>query len=229
MTTPPLTALDDAGLDLVRRRLLFNNSNSSSNAPAKDSIYNFKFAFAAGAGEAAVLLLLCQNEHQQPGILFEERHRQLSSHGGEACFAGGKADAGDLTLVHTALREAHEELGLDPGSVSVLGRLPPVPNKTGSLRVHPIIGATTCTDIIRSLTLNRDEVHRAFFLPLEHFYDPRNVAATPVFRNTGLRIPIYSSDKQGLRIWGLTAFILHEFLRRINDNSSNDNNIKQLQ
>lgn len=203
---PPFSVLDEAGIELVRRRL-------ANAAQHRDTA---RFKYAAGAGEAAVLLLLC-TVGGQPSIVFEERQRRLTAHGGEACFAGGKADAEDPTLVHTALRETREELGLDPACVAVLGRLPPVPNKTATLRVHPVVGVMTGALDLQGLALNRDEVHRAFALPLSHFYQAENCDNVPRFRNTGLRVPVYNTGKPGLRIWGLTAFILHEFLCRIGD------------
>ncbi|KAJ2024829.1 hypothetical protein GGI03_001387 [Coemansia sp. RSA 2337] len=207
---PPFSALDETGIELIRRRL----ANAAQNKVAQ------KFKYAAGAGEAAVLLLLC-TVGGQPSIVFEERQRRLTAHGGEACFAGGKADIEDPTLVHTALRETREELGLDPACVTVLGRLPPVPNKTAALRVHPVVGVMT-KGTLEGLALNRDEVHRAFALPLSHFYRAENRDSVPGFRNTGLRVPVYNTDKPGLRIWGLTAFILHEFLCRISDPTNDE-------
>ncbi|KAJ2882980.1 hypothetical protein H4R27_003082 [Coemansia aciculifera] len=217
--TPPLSALDEAGTELVRRRL----------ANAAQHRETAQFKYAAGAGEAAVLLLLC-TVNGQPSIVFEERQRRLTAHGGEACFAGGKADAEDLTLVHTALRETREELGLDPACVAVLGRLPPVPNKTATLRVHPVVGVMTKGTLdLQGLALNRDEVHRAFALPLSHFYRAENRDNVPPrFRNTGLRVPVYNTDKPGLRIWGLTAFILHEFLCRIGDPANDDSSMSRV-
>ncbi|KAJ2741113.1 hypothetical protein GGI20_005413 [Coemansia sp. BCRC 34301] len=190
-------SLDDAGLALVRQRL------------AKE-IRSPRFTYSSTAGDAAVLLLLCTT-NGVPGILFEERRRDLSSHGGEVCFAGGKADPSDRSLVHTALRETFEELGLR--SVNVLGCLPPVPNRSASLRVHPVVGSVGELDL-GALVLNRDEVHRAFVLPLTHFACEEN-KSVGVFRDTGVALPTYATDKRGLRIWGLTAYILHEFLRRV--------------
>ncbi|KAJ2549690.1 hypothetical protein EV175_004348 [Coemansia sp. RSA 1933] len=163
--------------------------------------------------EAAVLLLLC-TVNGQVSVLFEERNRRLSSHSGEICFAGGKADPRDLSLDHTAVREAEEELGIDSRDVQIIGRLLPVPSKDYRLRVHPFVGVLADHVDVKKLKVNGDEVHRAFTLPLDHFYDLAK-RSTMRFRNTGLSIPVYQSDKQGLAIWGLTAFILHEFLRCI--------------
>ncbi|KAJ2006502.1 hypothetical protein GGI04_000873 [Coemansia thaxteri] len=210
MTRPWSLLLDDAGIALVRRRLqlLRASQQSTTNSP--------RFKYGPGASEAAVLVLLC-NVNGRPSLLFEERHRRLAAHGGEVCFAGGKADAQDPSLEHTALRETHEELGLDPGSVTVLGRLPPVPNKTATLRVHPVVGVWTGGWPIEPsrLVLSRAEVHRAFALPIDHFYDPAMCESLPLFRDTGVSVPVYRTDKRGLRIWGLTAFILNEFLRAV--------------
>ncbi|KAJ2827973.1 hypothetical protein GGI24_002518 [Coemansia furcata] len=206
---PPFTDLDAASLELVRRRLA--RAAQRKAAP--------RFKYAAGAGDAAVLLLLCTVDGHA-SIVFEERHRRLAAHSGEACFAGGKADPQDATLVETALRETHEELGIDASCVAVLGRMGPVPNKTASLKVHPVVGALTTALDLKGLAISRDEVHRAFALPLSHFYHEKN-RDLGAFRNTGLSLPVYATDKPGLRIWGLTAYILNEFLCAIGD-SSND-------
>ncbi|KAJ2714263.1 hypothetical protein H4R19_001821 [Coemansia spiralis] len=161
------------------------------------------------SGSAAVLVLLCEMEGRV-SVVLEERNNRLNSHGGEVSFAGGKCEPGE-SLECTALRETFEEIGLQASAVEIIGELPTVPNKTHTLRVHPLVG------VVRGpldLRLNRDEVHRVVVLPLAHFYDPGARRMVP-FRSSGVSIPEYTTDKPGLRIWGLTAFILHEFLCRI--------------
>ncbi|KAJ2797712.1 hypothetical protein H4R21_004212 [Coemansia helicoidea] len=161
------------------------------------------------SGTAAVLVLLCE-VGGQVSLLLEERNNRLSSHGGEVCFAGGKCEPGE-SAERAALRETFEELGLPESAVEIVGEMHPVPNKANTLQVHPLVG------VVRGpldLRLNRDEVHRAVVLPLAHFYDPAARSLVP-FRSLDISIPTYTTDKPGLRIWGLTAFILYEFLCRI--------------
>ncbi|KAJ2302255.1 hypothetical protein IWW55_003499, partial [Coemansia sp. RSA 2706] len=187
---PPIAALDAAGMELVRRRL--------GNALARGTPQHMQFKWSDSAGDAAVLMLLCTVDGRA-SVLFEERNNRLAAHGGEVCFAGGKADARDASLEHTALRETREELGLQGERICVLGRLPPVPNQARTLRVHMLVGAVAGHELdVRALPVNRAEVHRAFALPLDHFYDARRRELMR-FRDTDVRIPTYASDKPGLR------------------------------
>ncbi|KAJ2453283.1 hypothetical protein EV183_002340 [Coemansia sp. RSA 2336] len=209
---PPIAALSSRDVELLTRRL--------TNALARGTPRHMQFRWTQQAADAAVLMLLCM-ANNQVSVLFQERNSQLAAHGGEISFAGGKADPTDRSLEHTALRETYEELGIPEERVRVVGRLPPVPNKTGSLRVHAMVGVVYGEVDAGKLNVNRDEVHRAFTLPLAHFYDPR-MQEEVMFRSSHrIPIPAYASDKPGLRVWGLTAFMLHEVLCRIGS-SAND-------
>ena len=75
----------------------------------------------------------------RPGLVFTERRHDMRRHAGEISFPGGRADAGE-TLVECALREAHEEIGLDPDAVDVVGALPPTSTVVTSYRVLPVVG-----------------------------------------------------------------------------------------
>ncbi|KAJ2785602.1 hypothetical protein H4R18_000418 [Coemansia javaensis] len=204
---PPISGLDGGSVELVRRRL--------ANAQRRGVPGHLRFRWTHDRA-AAVLVLLC-SVGGRVHVVFEERDRRLSTHGGEVCFAGGRCEPGE-SLQQAALRETFEETGLAPAAVRVVGELPPVPNRTHSLRVHALVGVA---DGEPRFQPNRAEVHRMVLLPLAHFYDPRVRRMVP-FRSSLMRIPEYETDKPGLRIWGLTAFILDEFLRRIGsaDNDS---------
>ncbi|KAJ2804930.1 hypothetical protein H4R20_002305 [Coemansia guatemalensis] len=204
-TAPPISALDADGIGLLRRRL--------TNALARGTPWHMRFRWKDDAAAAAVLMILC-TVNGRVSLMFEERSNRLNSHGGEVCFAGGKADESDRSLEHTAMRETFEEIGLPEESITMVGKLPPAPNKGGTLRVHAFVGVVEQPLDVGALSVNRDEVHRVFTLPLAHFYDPskRELVA---FRKGDIRIPHYGTDKRGLRVWGLTAFLLNEFLSRI--------------
>ncbi|KDR80571.1 hypothetical protein GALMADRAFT_240887 [Galerina marginata CBS 339.88] len=89
---------------------------------------------------AAVLIPFC-NVGGEPGILLEVRAKTLRSHSGEISFPGGRVDETDQSLLCGALRETHEELGIDPRRVEVLGEVgPPEMNLRGDLRVWPFVG-----------------------------------------------------------------------------------------
>ncbi|KAJ1720252.1 hypothetical protein LPJ53_005103 [Coemansia erecta] len=203
---PPVSALDSTSIDTIARRL--------SHASSQGTPTHLQFAQPTHPqSNAAVLLLLC-TVNGQPSVLFEERSGRLNTHGGEVCFPGGKADDTDgESLETTALRETHEEVGLPAERIRVLGGIPPVPDRSGRLRVHAVVGVLRGELDVRRLRVNREEVERAFVLPLAWFYRA-DVREAVRFRGTRW-IPQYRSDRDGLVIWGLTAFILHEFLCRI--------------
>ncbi|KXZ41677.1 hypothetical protein GPECTOR_324g38 [Gonium pectorale] len=122
---------------------------------------------------AAVLVGLFEDERGVVRVLLTQRSARLRSHRGEVCLPGGKRDEGDPDDAATALREAHEELGLDPSRVTVLGRLPPVLSKH-HLSVTPVL-ALLSPDAVPSP--NPAEVAAAFTVPLAVFLgqlgDPR--------------------------------------------------------
>ncbi|KAF8889374.1 NUDIX hydrolase domain-like protein, partial [Infundibulicybe gibba] len=138
-------------------------------------------------GDASVLIPFC-NVDGVPGILLEVRGKTLRTHSGEVSFPGGKVDDVDPSLVHAALRETHEELGIHPSQVDVLGTIgPPEINLGGNLRVWPIVGfvhpgparQTLDTEPLPSLdirtlqkTLSPNEVDSVFHLPLAALVAP---------------------------------------------------------
>jgi 8-oxo-dGTP pyrophosphatase MutT (NUDIX family) len=96
---------------------------------------------------AAVLLLIV--EHPRPTVVFTQRTAHLSDHAGQISFPGGRCDAGDCDPEHTALREAHEEVGIEPARVELLGRLPEYRTSTG-FSVTPVVGLVAAADALPS-------------------------------------------------------------------------------
>ena len=90
-----------------------------------------------GGKEAAVLVPVF--EHDGLHAVFTRRRHDLRRHAGEISFPGGRRDAGE-ELVETALREAHEEVGLPPGAVHVVGALPPTPTFVTNYAIYPFVG-----------------------------------------------------------------------------------------
>lgn len=118
--------------------------------------------------EAAVLVTIIL--HAEPTVLLTQRTAHLSTHSGQVALPGGRVDAGDGSAVAAALREAHEEVGLHPGEVEVLGCLPVY--LTGTMySVTPVVG------LVRpgvALTPNPDEVADVFEVPLAFLLNPAN-------------------------------------------------------
>ena len=142
-------------------------------------------------------------------VLLTQRSADLKHHAGQVSFPGGRMEDHDSDVVQTALRETHEEVGIPPQAVAVVGYLAPMPTITG-YAVTPVVGMV---DEGVPLRIDRTEVEYAFEVPLEFLLDRRNEQALErVYR--GRRIPTVEFHYEGERIWGATAHILVE-LRRI--------------
>lgn len=157
------------------------------------------------APRAAVLVPLGLSGGK-PAILFTKRTDTVGTHKGQVSFPGGRMDASDQDEVATALRELHEEVGLAPVDVEVLGPFHDMMSITG-LRVTPVLGFVGALDPAR-LSPRADEVQEAFALTLDELVDP-DKRATQMLGE--LRAPYFAAGPHP--IWGLTALILDEVLR----------------
>jgi 8-oxo-dGTP pyrophosphatase MutT (NUDIX family) len=151
---------------------------------------------------AAVLLGLVMRE--EPMVLLTRRTAHMSTHSGQVAFPGGKVDAQDTDARHTALREAQEEVGLDPLLVQVLGELPVY--ITGSAFViTPVVALVDPRFIAEP---NPDEVDQVFEVPLSFLMNPahhrRHAHEAEGLRREWFSMP-YRHDQQEHFIWGATA------------------------
>ncbi|TVU16987.1 hypothetical protein EJB05_32992 [Eragrostis curvula] len=164
---------------------------------------------ASSKPHAAVLVCLFEDPSGGPRVLLTKRASSLSSHSGEVALPGGKTDEGDADAKATALREAQEEIGLDPALVSVVAVLEPFLSKNG-LNVVPVIGMISDKALFKPV-LNKAEVEDIFDAPLEMFLKDDN-RRTKEMNWMGVDIPVqffdYQADGKNFVIWGLTAHIL---------------------
>lgn len=142
-------------------------------------------------------------------VLLTQRSAELKHHAGQVSFPGGRMEAHDADVVQAALRETHEEVGIPPQAIAVVGYLPPMPTVTG-YAVTAVVGLVS-DDI--SLQIDRTEVEYAFEVPLAFLLDARNERALER-EYRGRRIATVEFHYGGERIWGATAHILVE-LRKI--------------
>lgn len=167
---------------------------------------------AGGRVDAAVLVPLYW-DGGEPVAVFTERHADLRKHAGEISFPGGRHDPGE-TLAQTALREAHEEIGLEPAGVRLLGALPPMGTFVSNFRIHPYVGVLSEPGAVgaREWTLSEREVARVLEFRLVDL-----AAAHRSERLWSKGVPVRTSTfaMGDHLIWGATARILHGFLRRI--------------
>jgi 8-oxo-dGTP pyrophosphatase MutT (NUDIX family) len=143
-----------------------------------------------------------------PGLIFTERRADLRRHAGEISFPGGRQDPGE-ELTETALREAHEEIGLDPAGVEVLGALQPISTVVTSYRVLPVVGLIPAG---LEHTVQPTEVERILelsFAELRDGYAMRRL----VRRGVPFRTPTFVVGED--LIWGATARMLQVFFERL--------------
>jgi 8-oxo-dGTP pyrophosphatase MutT (NUDIX family) len=143
-------------------------------------------------------------------LLLTERTASLKKHAGQIAFPGGRVDAEDATPIATALREAEEEIGLDPGLVEPLGFLDSYRTGTGFL-VRPVVAFVKPSF---SLRLAEGEVADAFEVPLAFLMDPANHMKDS--REWRGRMRAYYAMTYGERyIWGATAGMLKNMYERL--------------
>lgn len=143
-------------------------------------------------------------------LLFTQRTDHLPAHAGQIAFPGGKVEESDLSPVATALREAQEEIGLDPALVEPLGYLDTYRTGTG-YRITPVVALV---DPGFSLALNRDEVRDAFEVPLKFLMDEGN-HHTHIRMIGGRERRFYAMPYGERFIWGATAGILRNMHQRL--------------
>lgn len=148
----------------------------------------------------------------RPSLLLTQRTAHLSTHSGQIAFPGGKADADDRDAAHTALREAHEEVDLDPALVDVLGTLPTYVTGTQFI-VTPVVALVQPH---ATLTPNADEVADAFEVPLDYLMNPahhrRHVMEVQGSRREWFSMPWHDGQTERF-IWGATAGMLRNLYR----------------
>jgi 8-oxo-dGTP pyrophosphatase MutT (NUDIX family) len=160
--------------------------------------------------EAAVLVPVTRCV--EPQLVLTLRASGLSTHGGEVAFPGGRRDPEDESLVFTALREAHEEVGLAPDKVEVVGPLSTQISRHG-IKVTPYVGfIPDCVEFLA----NRDEIDAVFSVPLAFFReDPREITHRIDYLGYSWYVPSYRYE--GFKIWGLTAIMIVELVNLIYD------------
>ncbi|WP_187428552.1 CoA pyrophosphatase [Roseobacter fucihabitans] len=143
-------------------------------------------------------------------LLLTKRSSALKHHPGQIAFPGGKQDEADADVIAAALREAHEEIGLPPENVDVLGTLPAHETVTGFI-VTPVIGVIT-RDF--TITPEKDEVDEVFSVPLAHVLDAeRYVIESRRWR--GAKRSYYAVPYGPYYIWGATARMLRAWTDQI--------------
>jgi 8-oxo-dGTP pyrophosphatase MutT (NUDIX family) len=168
---------------------------------------------AHGRTDAAVLVPVF-GSGRRPGIVFTRRRADLRRHAGEISFPGGRRDSSEESLMTTALREAEEEIALHPSSVEVVGALPPIGTFVTNYKVHPFVGLIEGELDLRP---NPAEVESILHLHLEALREGYGMRRL-VRRGVPFKTPTFEVERH--LIWGATARILEELLRRLDADGS---------
>jgi 8-oxo-dGTP pyrophosphatase MutT (NUDIX family) len=156
--------------------------------------------------EAGVLALLFPQD-DAPNLVLTVRRAHLRQHAGQISFPGGRREAGE-TLQEAALRETHEEIGLAPDQVDVLGSLTPLYIPPSNYCVYPFVGVAARPPDLRP---HDYEVERILQIAVTHLLGPQvRVEEEWTLRGQPVQVPFFSVD--GHKIWGATAMMLAELL-----------------
>ncbi|MGV9762779.1 NUDIX hydrolase [Micromonospora tulbaghiae] len=160
----------------------------------------------SGGRESAVLVLLGEEPGAGPDVLVLQRAATLRNHAGQPAFPGGAADPEDADARATALREANEEVGLDPGSVTVLAELPRLWIPVSDFVVTPVLAWWHDPHPVHPR--EPAEVAHVARLPVTELVDPDN--RMRVRHPSGWIGPAFSV--RGMLVWGFTAGVIDRLL-----------------
>lgn len=158
------------------------------------------------ASNSSVLIPLLSNAEQEMEMILTLRSKKID-HGGEISFPGGRTEEGE-TATEAALRETHEEIGIHPESVTVLGTLSKLYVSASNNYVTPVVGFI---DHLPELHINPAEVAETFTVELDSLANKKNLTVEQWNRKEyTYHVPFW--DVHRVPLWGATAMILSEFL-----------------
>ncbi len=161
---------------------------------------------AEGGRDSAVLVLLGEDRPGEPDLLVLQRAATMRTHAGQPAFPGGAADPDDRDAAATALREAQEEVGLDPSSATVLAQLPRLWIPVSSFVVTPVLAWWHAPHPVRPC--QPAEVAHVARLPVAELVDPDN--RVRVRHRSGWIGPAF--QVRGMLVWGFTAAVISALL-----------------
>jgi 8-oxo-dGTP pyrophosphatase MutT (NUDIX family) len=160
---------------------------------------------------AGVLCALFEDGDGQAAVVLTRRSTRLRSHTGEVSFPGGRLDPGE-TALEAACREAHEEVGIDPASVEIIGELSPLSTVSSRSAIMAFVGVLPGPP---RLVPNPAEVDRAFTVALAELVAPGTYHEEYWDRAGDVERPVHFFDIPGETVWGATARLLRELLDRV--------------
>jgi 8-oxo-dGTP pyrophosphatase MutT (NUDIX family) len=157
----------------------------------------------------SAVLLLFYPEADQIFLPMIVRPVYTGVHSGQVAFPGGRMEDTDRDLPDTALREAHEEIGIPPATVEVLGLLSPLFIPASNYIVYPVVGAI---DVRPDFNTDPREVAQLLEIPLNDLLDATRIGTKEIVVRDNITIQAPFYDLQGQMVWGASAMILSELL-----------------
>ena len=160
--------------------------------------------------EAGVAVAI--TDDARPRLVMTRRPMTMKIHKGECAFPGGKWEPGDENLLHTALREMEEEVGIPMGDFQPLGELRQRRARS-QIRMHPFVGLIPANTELKP---DPHEIDAAFFIPLSHLAEWSNYELIEMTRD-GFTRPQLILHYDGFKVWGVTAMILADLMKTVFD------------
>lgn len=158
----------------------------------------------------SAVMMIISDSPSGAQVLLCKRASHLRHHPSQLCFPGGKQEREDPTLMHTALRELHEELNIPAKHIEVIGRLPEI-STLGDIVITPYLAHLTPNT---RWQIDQNEVDVAFFIPFATLCQKANWQTLAIERaNTTLHFEVLQT-KHGL-LWGATERIISQFITQL--------------
>ena len=196
---------------------LIDSKTDAGNLPGP----NAQYAMSSIGRKSRVLSEFGKKEHKKSAVLIllyeknskvyfplTQRRSYKGVHSGQVSLPGGKLEVDDIDLSHTAIRETHEEIGINKNQIQLVGQLTDLYIPPSNHHVHPYVGFL---DDIPNFTKDDYEVEELLETPLENLLDDSIISETKINIGNGLRIKTPYFDLHNRVVWGATAMILNEF------------------
>jgi 8-oxo-dGTP pyrophosphatase MutT (NUDIX family) len=200
--------MSEPARDWIARRLIALESPPPQAWPIRGDL-DFHDDWALGAVAPAAVLIGLVDRPDGLSVLLTKRSETLARHTGQIALPGGRCDEGE-TPVQTAIREAHEEVGLDPAHIDPLGFSDPHHTRTG-FWITPVVALISAEAV---LTPSPFEVAEIFETPFQFLMDPANHQQRSAMLGGEMR-QFYAMDHDGRLIWGVTAGIIRALYDRL--------------